>query len=179
MNCRISDVRGSHTFLHLSISTVARSQWQMSLLYYNICSSQLRCLPCTCTVEPSAKSESYLKGVFLITNPNYILPHGITFSTHSSKFRPMWLAEGLEENKSKSLHFSILTATLVTRFGFSLSRPSASPITTWPKQPSPRGFPKTSLGEVEGRKRAMMITCYCNSKACVYGMGLSFRGGNR
>lgn len=48
-----------------------------------------------------------------------------------------------------NLHFSILTATLVTRFGFSLSRPSASPITTWPKQPSPRGFPRTSLWEEE------------------------------
>lgn len=41
--------------------------------------------------------------------------------------------------------FNILTATLVTRFGFSLSRPCASPITTWPKQPSPNGFPRTSL----------------------------------
>lgn len=34
------------------------------------------------------------------------------------------------KKRTANLHFNILTATLVTRFGFSLSRPSASPITT-------------------------------------------------
>lgn len=43
------------------------------------------------------------------------------------------------------VHFSIFTATLVMRLGLFLSSPMASPITTWPKQPSPRGFPSTSL----------------------------------
>lgn len=43
------------------------------------------------------------------------------------------------------LHFNIFTATLVTRLGLSLSRPMASANTTCPKQPSPRGLPRTSL----------------------------------
>lgn len=65
---------------------------------------------------------------------------GMRRVTYSSRSR----SNHTEENYQDS-HFNILTATLVTRLGFSLSSPSASPITTWPKQPSPSGFPRTSL----------------------------------
>lgn len=43
------------------------------------------------------------------------------------------------------LHLSIFTATLVTRFGLSLSSPMASASTTCPKHPSPSGLPRMSL----------------------------------
>lgn len=54
------------------------------------------------------------------------------------------------------LHLSIFTATLVTRFGLSLSRPMASASTTCPKHPSPRGLPRISLpgGRTDGRPDA-------------------------
>lgn len=41
--------------------------------------------------------------------------------------------------------FNILTATVMALFGLSLSIPIASAITTWPKHPSPSGFPKVRL----------------------------------
>lgn len=40
---------------------------------------------------------------------------------------------------------SIFTATFVRRVGLFLSSPTASARTTWPKHPSPRGFPSVSL----------------------------------
>lgn len=40
---------------------------------------------------------------------------------------------------------SIFAATSRGLLGFSLSMPMASAITTWPKQPSPRGLPRVSL----------------------------------
>lgn len=57
-----------------------------------------------------------------------------------------WPGRGLSlQRQGHHLHFSIFTATLVTRLGLSLSSPMASANTTCPKQPSPRGLPKTSL----------------------------------
>lgn len=44
-----------------------------------------------------------------------------------------------------NLPLSIFTATFVRRVGLFLSTPIASAKTTWPKQPSPRGFPRVSL----------------------------------
>lgn len=41
--------------------------------------------------------------------------------------------------------FNILTATVMALFGLSLSIPIASAITTWPKHPSPSGFPRVRL----------------------------------
>lgn len=76
------------------------------------------------------------------------------------------------EGKKNDLHLSIFTATLVILFGFSLSIPTASPITTWPKQPSPKGFPSTSLsgskGEEETNKFERIVTDrqFSHSKVC-------------
>lgn len=41
--------------------------------------------------------------------------------------------------------FNIFTATVTGLVARSLSMPMASAMTTWPKQPSPRGFPRVSL----------------------------------
>lgn len=41
--------------------------------------------------------------------------------------------------------FNIFTATVTASFGLSLSIPTASAMTTCPKQPSPRGLPSVSL----------------------------------
>lgn len=49
--------------------------------------------------------------------------------------------------------FSILTATVTASLGLSLSMPRASAITTWPKQPSPRGLPRVNLWRLERRER--------------------------
>lgn len=47
--------------------------------------------------------------------------------------------------------FSIFTATVTGLAARSLSMPIASAMTTWPKQPSPRGLPRVSLAvEAEG-----------------------------
>lgn len=43
------------------------------------------------------------------------------------------------------LPFSIFTATVTASLGLSLSIPTASAMTTCPKQPSPRGLPSVSL----------------------------------
>lgn len=53
--------------------------------------------------------------------------------------------------------FSILTATVMALFGLSLSIPIASAITTWPKQPSPSGFPRVRL---EGRTSRCVSRCW-------------------
>lgn len=50
------------------------------------------------------------------------------------------------------LPFNILTATVTASLGLSLSMPSASAITTWPKQPSPSGLPSVSLRESVGKR---------------------------
>lgn len=65
-----------------------------------------------------------------------------------------WKGKGLFlQGHKHHLHFSIFTATLVTRLGLSLSSPMASANTTCPKQPSPRGLPKTSLS---GKQRVVV-----------------------
>lgn len=56
-------------------------------------------------------------------------------------------------NSETHLPFSILTATVTASLGLSLSMPSASAITTWPKQPSPRGLPKVNLQPPDGGKK--------------------------
>ena len=55
----------------------------------------------------------------------------------------------VHRNKN-NLPFSILTATVTASLGLSLSMPRASAITTWPKQPSPRGLPRVNLQPREG-----------------------------
>lgn len=64
------------------------------------------------------------------------------------------------------LHFSIFTATLVTRLGLSLSTPMASPITTWPKQPSPRGFPSTSLLRAHNKPKWLQVDILQRRESC-------------
>lgn len=55
-----------------------------------------------------------------------------------------------QDATAEQLPLSILTATVTARSGHCLSMPYASARTTCPKQPSPRGFPSTSLpGEAE------------------------------
>lgn len=64
-------------------------------------------------------------------------------------------------NKMRLWHLlplSIFTATLVTRVGLFLSIPIASASTTWPKQPSPRGFPSVSLGCLRTARQSQMIS---------------------
>lgn len=66
---------------------------------------------------------------------------------------PQFAWQGKGPGRKHHLHFNIFTATLVTRLGLSLSRPMASASTTCPKQPSPRGLPRTSLWEKKGGVR--------------------------
>lgn len=56
-----------------------------------------------------------------------------------------WLKAGWNLAQPIFLPFSIFTATVTASLGRSLSIPTASAITTCPKQPSPRGLPSVSL----------------------------------
>lgn len=71
---------------------------------------------------------------------------------------------GLTHNATEThLPFSILTATVTASLGLSLSMPRASAITTWPKQPSPRGLPRVNLQpqkeKQEGKIDRKLISC--------------------
>lgn len=56
-----------------------------------------------------------------------------------------WLKAASDPARTIFLPFSIFTATVTASFGRSLSIPTASAMTTCPKQPSPRGLPSVSL----------------------------------
>lgn len=111
--------RGSHKFLLCApICTVAGVQWQMS---FSICSSQFWCWKFSRPWSFCKINDFTLKSFPLSESMNYSSSISLV-SIHQSLL--------YTHTTAADLHFNILTATLVTRFGFSLSRPSASPITT-------------------------------------------------
>lgn len=61
--------------------------------------------------------------------------------------------------------FSIFTATVSGLLGFSLSMPTASAMTTWPKQPSPRGLPRVSLKQKHRLNQTVSAASQCCSSA--------------
>lgn len=64
--------------------------------------------------------------------------------------KTLWLRAAISPvlipNHPIFLPFNIFTATVTASLGLSLSIPTASAMTTCPKQPSPRGLPSVSLG---------------------------------
>ena len=79
----------------------------------------------------------------------------LSWSSPTSTLSPVCYSQGHRvSHKLPHLPLSILTATVLAWSGRVGSMPKASAHTTCPKQPSPRGFPSTSLDQqlVVGRQ---------------------------
>lgn len=83
----------------------------------------------------------------------------LSWSSPTSTLSPVCYCQGHRvSHKLPHLPLSILTATVLAWSGRVGSMPKASAHTTCPKQPSPRGFPSTSLEMREMRPQPLGIT---------------------